>query len=253
MFNDKYVSFDMVMERVMDNPLFSEIAYSDALEYAYQAMAKIGATITYIHKITDGNKEFNHPDPIEIVNFRAEIPYDVYNIEMIRDWDTKTPYIESAYVYHKSANTYTDAESRNSVGGEYTYTMNNNYIFTSLEEGFLELSYWSFPTDCDMKPLIPDNERYIQAIVRYIQMKEAEKLWIMEKLTEKKYQFFEQEWLFYVTSAFVDVNMPNYARAETLARNNTRVVKTPNSFMSSFLDINPQQRYVAHFRNRRWR
>jgi len=151
MFNNKYVSFDMVMERVMDNPLFHEMAYSDALEYAYQAMAKIGATITYTHKVTDGNKEFNHPDPIEIVNFRAEIPYDVYNIEMIRDWDTKTPYIESAYVYHKSANTYTDSESRNSVGGEYTYTMNNNYIFTSLEEGFLELSYWSFPTDCDMR------------------------------------------------------------------------------------------------------
>ena len=253
MFNNKYVPFDMVMERVLENPLFNDVDYANALEWAYQAIAKIGASVTYIHKITDGNEELNHPAPIEIVNFRAEIPYDVYNIEMIRDWDTKTPYSESAYVYHKSVNTYTDTKSKNSVGGELTYTMNNNYIFTSVEDGFLELSYWAFPTSCDNKPLIADNERYIQAVVRYIQYKQAEMLWTMEKISKEKFFYFEQEWYYYSSAAFVDINMPNYARAETLMRNSTKLVKTPNSFMSSFLDINPQQRYVAHFRNRRWR
>ena len=253
MFNNKYVSFDMVMERVLENPIFNDIDYANALEWAYQAIAKIGASVTYIHKITDGNEELSHPDPIEIVNFRAEIPYDVYNIEMIRDWDTKTPYTESAYVYHKSVNTYTDTNSRNSIGGELTYTMNNNYIFTSVEEGFLELSYWAFPTSCDNKPLIADNERYIQAVVRYIQYKQAETLWIMEKMSKEKFFYFEQEWYYYSSAAFIDVNMPNYARAETIMRNSTRLIKTPNSFNSAFLDMNPTQRYVAFFRNRRWR
>ena len=250
MYNNKYVEFDMIIERVLENPIFNSIDYGNALEWAYQAIAKIGASVTYIHKITDGNEELNHPAPIEIVNFRSEIPYDVYNIEMIRDWDTKLPYTQSSYIYHKSVNTYSDTKSKNSIGGELTYTMNNNYIFTSLEEGFLELSYWAFPTSCDDKPLIPDNERYIQAVVRYIQYKEAERMWIMEQLSEQKFRYFEQDWYYYSHAAFVDVNMPNYATAETIMKNSLKVVKTPNSFDSSFLDLNAKQRYVAFFRNR---
>jgi len=253
MYNGKFVEFDMIMERVLETSIFNDISYSNALEWAYQAMAKIGTTIPYIHKITDGNKDMNHPDPIEIVDYRAGIPFDAYNIEMIRDWDTKIPYMETAYVYHKSVNTYSDTESRNAIVGELTFTMNNNYIFTSKETGFLEISYWSFPTTCDYKPLIPDNERYIQAVVRYIQYKESESLWVMEKLSKEKFLYYEQEWYHYVTAAYVDVNMPNYAKAELLMRNSTRQVQTPNSFRSSFLDLNPQQRYTAFFRNRRWR
>jgi hypothetical protein len=72
----------------------------------------------------------------------------------------------------------------------------------------------------------------------------------MEKLTEQKFKYFEQEWYYYSHAAFVDVNMPNYATAELMMRNSTRMIKTPNSFESSFLDLNPKQRYVAFFRNR---
>lgn len=300
MWNGKYVNFDMIMERVLENPIFVDIDYSNCLEWAYQAMAKIGTTIPYIHKVSDGNKDFNHIDPVEIINYRAEIPADVYNIEMIRDWESQVPYSYSSYVYHESTNkgnilysgsqscdsctlngtctsqdelypsptnNYscyqyqslfstsqgTGAKNSNTIGGELTYTLNDNYIFTSKESGFLEIAYWAFPTDCDMKPLVPDNERYIQAMVRYIQYREAEKLWIIEKLSAEKFKYFEQEWIFYVQSAFIDINMPNYARAELIMRNSTRQIQTPNGFQNSFMQLNPLQRYVAFFRNRRIR
>lgn len=300
MWNGKYVNFDMVMERVMENPLFVDIDYSSALEWAYQAMAKIGTTIPYVQKITDGNKDLNHFDPVPIVNYRAEIPCDVYSIEMIRDWESQVPYSYSSYVYHESINkankinltesscttcalngtcgideslypsplnnyycfqyqsllpksTSTVSKNTNVINGELTYTLNDNYIFTSKESGFLEIAYVAFPTTCDLTPLIPDYERYIQAVVRYIQYREAEKLWVIEKLSAEKFKYFEQEWYFYVNSAFVGMNVPDYAKAELLLRNTTRQVQTPNAFMNGFMQLNPTQRYVAFFRNRRWR
>jgi hypothetical protein len=299
MWNGKYVEFDMIMERVLSNPIFVDVSYSDALEWTYQAMAKIGTTIPYIHKVTDGNKDMDHIDPIEIVNYKAEIPCDLYMLEQIRDWDTQIPYIYSSYIYHESTNrgnvtgtavttcdscslngtctltadlypsplnnyncyqyqalypvTNTVATNANSIAGELTYTMNDNYIITSRESGFLELAYWAFPTSCDLKPLIPDYERYIEAITKYIQYKEAEKLWIIEKLSGEKFKYFEQEWYFYVNSAFVGMNTPNYSKAELIMRNSTRQVQTPNAVMNSFMQLNPLQRYTAFFRNRRFR
>jgi hypothetical protein len=299
MWNGKYVEFDMVMERVMSNPIFVDVDYSNALEWTYQAMNKIGTTIPYMHKVSDGNKEMNHIDPVQIVNYRAEIPCDLYMLEQIRDWDTQVPYIYSSYIYHDSSNrgnistsdaitcdscsltgtctltadlypsplnnyscyqyqglfpvANTNTHNTNSIAGELTYTINESYIITSRESGFLELAYWAFPTSCDLKPLIPDYERYIEAITKYIQYKESEKLWIIEKLSAEKFKYFEQEWYFYVNSAFVGMNTPNYAKAELIMRNSTRQIQTPNAVMNSFMQLNPLQRYTAFFRNRRFR
>jgi len=247
MWNGKYVDFDLVIERVYDNPVFNDISYGDALEWAYQAMAKIGTTLPYTSKVTDGNEEINHPDPVLVENYRAAIPHDVYMIEQIRDWETKTPYSQSAYIYHEASN------KANTISNELTFTINNSFIFTSNKEGFLEISYWAFPTTCDGKPAIPDSERYIDGIVKYIKYREAEKLWITERLSENKFRYFEQEWLFQVNSAFGALTVPDYAKAELILRNSTRMIQTPNAFNNGFMQLNPQQRYVAFYRNKRWR
>lgn len=49
-----------------------------------------------------------------------------------------------------------------------TYTFNNNYIFTSFEEGWVEMTYKAFPIDGRGLPLIPDDETIKRAIEAYI-------------------------------------------------------------------------------------
>ena len=56
-----------------------------------------------------------------------------------------------------------DLDFRNGETCGNTYTLNNNYIFTNFEEGFVEMAYLRIPLDEEGYPQIPDNESWIKA------------------------------------------------------------------------------------------
>ena len=56
----------------------------------------------------------------------------------------------------------------------YTYTVNNNYIFTNFEKGCVAMSFLEIPTDEDGYPEIQDNQSLINALVYEIAWKVAQ-------------------------------------------------------------------------------
>jgi hypothetical protein len=62
---------------------------------------------------------------------------------------------------------------------DVTYKINDNYIITTFKEGASVLmAYKAFPVDEDGYPLIPDNEKFKQAVQWYIMHKLAFRTWI---------------------------------------------------------------------------
>jgi hypothetical protein len=104
------------------------------------------------------------------------------------------------------------------------YRLNNNYIFTNFEEGSVEISYTAFVTDDDGYPMVPDDERYIRALVAYCEYSIARKMFLQDKLTERKYAMLEQDWLFYVRSASSYAHIPNVDGAESLKNQMSRLI-----------------------------
>jgi len=71
---------------------------------------------------------------------------------------------------------------------DLTYTINNNYIFTSFKKGKVALSYLAVPTDEEGLPIIPDSETVINYVVWYVALKYSFQLWSMGKIADKVYE-----------------------------------------------------------------
>jgi hypothetical protein len=79
---------------------------------------------------------------------------------------------------------------------EATYTLNDNYIFTSFRDGYALLSYVAYPFDCEGFPLIPDNIKFKYGLQWFIQEKIDYKLFREEKISKTIYDMsvVERDW-----------------------------------------------------------
>lgn len=246
MLNPGYTSIERVVENVIrDTGFTDEINFPDMVEWAFIAMELIGITNCYIQKVTDGNTERGHYPPIEIIDYRAELPCDFHKLISLREYFSHIPMIQDSGTFLQSSN--------NPVAGmntNITYTINNNFVFTNIETGYIEVSYWAFPTDEGGMPMIPDDVMYIRAVEAYLTERMARKLWIQGKLADNVYRSMEQDWLFYVNSPRTKAALPSYDQAESLKNQILRIVQRPNQASWGYAGLtNQEQSYINRYRN----
>lgn len=233
MFDGKYTTISRVIENVIrDTGFTTEISFPDAVEWAYRAMQFIGAPQPYIKKVTDGNEDLEHLPPLEVVDYRAEIPCEVYKIIQVREWCNKASMTKSSYTFELSTN------KREEGGADgMKYIINNDYIFTNFETGYLELSYMAFKLDSEGYPMVPDDERYLKAVEAYITMNIAKKLWLQDKITRDKYEALKLDWLFFVKSARNKMYVPSIDEMEALKNQVLRLFQSPNRHKHQFVQL----------------
>jgi len=231
-----YTSIKRLIENVIrDTGFTSEIDWVDVIEWVYIACELIGVKNAYVLKVTDGNTDYNHPDPIEIENYRGSLPADFHMILQARLYDTKEPLRAATDSFFISTNSpdYTS-------GTNLTYNINNNYIFTSFESGEIEMAYYAFPTDADGLPLVPDDVMFLKALEAFIIERIGRKLWLKEKMSEEKYRALEQDWLFYVNSPRTKDALLTLDQMESLKNQTVKVATNFNSHASSFKSLGAQ-------------
>lgn len=227
MLKQGYTSIHRVIENVIrDTGFTTEINWVDVAEWVYIAMELIGVTNAYVRKITDGND--GNPEPIEIIDYKGNLPSDFHQIIAVRDYNTKIALSESSSLFFNSNN------RAFSTFSEHSYKISNDLIFTSFESGSLEIEYWAFPIDEDGLPLIPDDVTYLKAIESYITERIARKLMIQDKMDFNKYRLFEREWAYYVNSANTKDSLMSLDKAEALRNQLTKIIGTKSLFKRSF-------------------
>ena len=237
MLGHKYTSIERVIENVIrDTGFTDEVDFVEIIEWAYRAMELIGAPQIYITRITDGDKERNHPDPITISNYRGELPCDMHRIIQIREWCNRGSLQEATTDFIFSTNS-----PEASVGDSNNYKINDGWIFTNFEEGLLEIAYEAFPVDANGYPMIPDDEGYLKAVESYISERIATRLWIQDKMSTEKKNHFEKEWLFYVRSAKTRAQMPSIDGMESLKNQILRLIDHPDRHKNQFLQMGNEE------------
>jgi len=246
MLNPGYTSIERVIENVIrDTGFTDEIYFPDMVEWCFIAMELIGVPSAYIQSVTDGDTARGHQPPIEIIDYRGELPCDFHKLISIREYCNKLPLVHDSGTFLQSIN-QKDANFYSNL----TYKINNNYIFTNMKEGQLEMSYWSFPTDEAGLPMIPDDVKYIRAVESFLSFKIATKLWLQDKLTTDKKNYFEQSWYWDAKAAKGKADMVTYDMAESLKNQILRLVQRPNQASWNYAALNnPEKAYVG--RNRR--
>lgn len=193
----EYTNINTIAAKLTRHPLMEDISMETIIDYAVEFIRIMGIPNTFIEKVV----------PIEIKEFRGELPCDLYEVIQVRYKDRI--FRESTDSFHMS---------HDKIPGELSYKMNDNCIFTSLEEGTIEMAYKAMPTDMNGYPLIPDNGSYEKALEAYIKLQWFTMLFDLGKVLPVVLQNTQREYHTAVTRAYTGLLMPSLDKMENIAR-----------------------------------
>lgn len=237
MLNGNYVSIRSVAERVYKTGLNpEEIGFYDLVELIGQALCKIGVLYAYENKITD--------PPITIEDYRGVLPSDIVTIIQVRESVSKIPLLKITGTFQPvfESNNLANSNDPTMAG----YRIGDGYIYTNFDEGEIEISYTAFVTDDDGLPMVPDSERFIEAVVSYCNYQIAKRLYLQDKLSRDKFQYLEQEWYFYVKSAAGYAHLPSLDQAEALKNQLVRFKQSSILHGTQFVYLNSPEIIKVH-------
>lgn len=186
----------------MEHPLLQDVTMERVIKYAADFMQIVG-----VPKMFD-----NKTAKLEVTKYKAQLPCDFYSILGVRMSDSHIAFRATTDIYHMSD----DKECPDNYR-DLTYKLQGNYIFTSIEEGEIEISYLSIPVDEEGLPMIPDNVKYINALELYIKKRLFTILFDQQKLHQSVLQNVQQEYAWAVGQASNDLIKPSVDEMESIS------------------------------------
>lgn len=242
--NGRYRDMDFIMDKLFrDAEYRDEFTVEEAAEWAGDVIGLLGCPMTKVHKVTDGNNSLNHPDPIEIVDYRALLPSDMFGITGVRDAETKQRYRRSLDSYHMAF----DAEDDTSFPDHYpSYKLQGNFIFTSTKEATLEIAYTSLAVSATGLPLIPDEPSVLLAVEWHIREQIDYRLMRRGSLQQGTMQYTSQQRDWYVGKAQTALLIPDEDEMEAIQNLRLRLRPQLNDWENYFKHTGKvEQRRIA--------
>lgn len=245
MYNGQTISVKRILWDVMQHPLAQELSYDLAAQYAVDALELIGAPLSYVDSVTN--------PPLKLVNYKAELPANLVNIRGIRllryDNDpTGTSGHREQYavalrhatdIYHKVLNCNVNDEH---IPEEYTYTVQNGILYTSIPEGEVEVSYKALPVDDEGYPLLPNEIKTRMAVQYYILYRYLEPLYDVGKITDKAFQRISQEKSFYMGAAQNSLQLAGIDHLESVMNAVNRLIVNDQAHENFYKELGKKER-----------
>lgn len=275
-FKGNYVSINMIKEKALRMFDFDNVLNNyEIAELLWEFIGRIGDPSILITKITDG---VNGPKPIEIINYRGQLPDDMFEIinGTVRDYESKSKLIPSNnpfFLADITASVQVD-DNLSEIGTSYnqddtgevtsqafdsalivsgnalpivnSYIIQNSEIITTMEIGYVEMSYKTFPLDDNGFPMIPDHPKLINAITWAILERTSMKLLAKNKITEKLYDRIEQKYLFAKSSAINALKLRTIPEMEAFKNRFVRLVPDFNQYGNNFTDYGQPEDFIKH-------
>lgn len=252
--SSKFTTVDDIIERVKRDYGFEEVHKVEVMEWVYDIIGYIGTKEALYLATAE----------VAIEEFKGILPLNFYALNeeaIIREKNMRIPLVYSsnltAILDRSSVNNpvlYNEGESvvmdENDVVIEgtgllavipttmdyqqYTYKLNNDYIFTGFQEGTVEMEYYAFPIDQQGLPLVPDDPKFVRAVVSYVGERLSFRLMLKDELSHQKYETIKQDHLFNVSSARSKANMPSLAKMEAIKNRYLRINPLTTEFETAF-------------------
>ena len=267
MFNGKYTHINEIMERVHRDYGFSDIFEDEVKERVWDCIGYFGRNEVLVPLV----------DEVIITDNRGILPPDVYHFIGCRDKNTKTPLlpttdrffmknfvntgaISQAIVQGQSINITTTGLGDNlveeldastlmlefvptydaTINAEWTYFIQDGYIFTHRDDLTLEVAYIAFPMWEDMTPKIPDDPKVIRMVILHIAERLALRLYTKYRTNADRifWKDIQDELDFAVGSASNRMKMVGEDGMESIKRSLHRLVPKPNQWTNGFRELN---------------
>ena len=150
---EQYTNVRLILDKIMRHPLMQDISLETAVDYTVDFMRIVGVPNMFMEKT----------EIVEVKKYRAMLPCDYYQMIQVRK--------VGGPAFRYSSDSFHMSECKDSNGrdlADLTYKIQGNIIYTSIEEGEIELSYEAIATDSEGYPLLPDNSSFTRALELYI-------------------------------------------------------------------------------------
>lgn len=230
---NNYTSLKVIADKILRHPMMAGISFEAIIDYAIDFMRIVQCAGFFEEKCST----------IEIKDYKGLLPDDFYEVNQIRlnSLANKVPKYEENYRIDEEGNkipigTYTqvgyeDVEyyknktfryatdtfhmSDVKSGIDLTYKIQGGYIFTSIKEGTIELSYQAILLDEEGFPLIPDNSKFTRALQAYIKKEWFTVLFDLGKIQAAIYQNTQQEYAWAVGACESEFQKMSLDKAES--------------------------------------
>tara|TARA_R110000851_G_scaffold57420_2_gene133764 strand:+ start:8762 stop:9496 length:735 start_codon:yes stop_codon:yes gene_type:complete len=196
MFNHKYVSVKQVIDRIKRGRLYKELPYESAIDYAVQAYRLLASE----------KAEVTKPGKIEIINFRGVLPTDleriVQTVAVNEDMTKVLPMTYSTGNLHSIQHCLGSPDLSRRGGADLSYSLNNNYIVTGFETGWVLMAYKGLMMDeDDCTPMLPDNVNVLLAVEYYIKSRFLDDLGSDDPTVRRQQIKDDREYCWYIGKA----------------------------------------------------
>ena len=206
-------TLNIILDRIRRNSLLSDIPFETVVDYAIDFMRIVGIPTSFLNKIVK----------IHIEDYRGEMPCDFYEVNQVRPLFNNQPqgaFRHTTDTFHLS--------NIKPCKTDFTYTIQNSCIFTSIKNGDIEMAYKAIPVDDEGYPLIPDNAAFIRALESYIKKQYFTILFDKGELHQSILQNVKQEYAFNVAQASAALIMPNQDEMQDIVDQNSRLIPRTN-------------------------
>jgi hypothetical protein len=243
------------------------VNYENFIRWTVDALNKIGHPLQYRRKVTG---KIDNPN-LDIENYRAKLPCNVHKIEQIMVNGLPARYSTDSFHHllggdccfeqnslpYGSTSSYSEGFYIDGFGNEFyagfpapttncdiTYDVNADCLTLSVKEGEVCIAYLEFPFDEEGFPLVPDNESYREALVRYFTLKIDYINWRKNPNSQGARMLYEdskQEWAFYVGQASNSAKLHSVDQLESIKNQLLRTFQSYNHHRTGFKNLGLQQ------------
>lgn len=190
---EQYTNIRVILDKILRHPLMQDMSLEIAIDYTIDFMRIVGCPNMFEEKVTT----------LDVNSYKAYLPDDYYQINQIKLDNITLRY--SGDSFHMS----------NPGSKDLTYKIQGNFIYTSFEEGEIEVSYQAIATDEQGFPLIPDNSSFTRALELYIKKQWFTILFDTGKLHGSILSNVQQEYAWAVGDCQSEFNRLSIDKAES--------------------------------------
>jgi hypothetical protein len=224
---EQYTNIRLILDKILRHPLMQDLSLESAVDYTVDFMRIVGVPNMFMEKT----------EILKIEKYRAMLPDDYYQMIQVRKVKGGT-FRYSTDTFHMS-----ESEEPNDRNiSDFTYKIQGNIIYTSMEDGEIEISYQSIATDEEGYPLLPDNSSFTRALRLYIKKEHFTTLFDMGKIQATVLNQALQDYAWAVGDCQTEFNRLSLDKAESFYNSWRTLIMRDTEHRTGFINNGTKER-----------
>lgn len=207
--NDKFVSLQVLIDRVMTWPLMDDLPLDVAIRVVIDTIRDIGNKLFLKDEIAY----------LTISDYRVELPDNIVDIIKVVHINGEDALSNRNSMKISSDPFFSSYVDRNVQGERQTiaYKIQGKYLYANFENGKVQVAYTCIPLDSDGIVMIPDRSSIIKAMEYSLIREWYARKWVAKKIDYTTYKEMDKEKMWYIGKASTDFMLENIDKRESLS------------------------------------